>query len=225
MKVRCIASVPRDIGLRLHWECQRKVLIPMNLEPEEYGGAFWHQSLENLIESAIDQGYDYALTLDYDAIFERRHVEEMLRLAADYPQADVICPWMIKRDSTDRIFGVRYENGIFRKHFDVEEFDADLMPIHTGHFGLTMIRLAALEAVNRPLIWAQPDGDGHWRSGKVDADIYFWNKCHEAGLKLYLATKIRIGHLQQVITWPTDEFDITHQYVEDFRRNGAPKNT
>lgn len=223
MKIRCLASVPRDIGLRLHWECQRKALIPLGLEPEEYGGAFWHQSLENLIEGAIEKGFDYALTIDFDAIFERRHVEEMIRLIGDYPDADAVCPWMIKRDSMDRIFGVRDDDGFFRRHFDAEEFDGDLMPIHTGHFGLTMIRLAALKGIPRPLLWAQPDDEGYWRPGKVDADIYFWNKCHQHGLKLFLASKVRVGHLQQMITWPTDDFGISHQYVEDFRRNGAPE--
>lgn len=225
MNIRAIASVPRDIGLRLHWYCQREALFPLGLMPKEYGGAFWHESLEAGIENAIHDGFDYVLTLDFDTIFERWHVEALLDLARENPQADAIVPWQVKRDSTDRIFGVRREDGTFKRRFDETDFEPDLMPIDTGHFGLTLIRLAALQALPRPLLWAQPDSSGAWTHGCVQADIYFWNQARKFDLKLYLATKVRVGHLQQVVTWPTADFGIEHQYVEDYRRNGAPEST
>lgn len=225
MRIQAVASVPRDIGLRLHWYCQREALFPLGLMPAEYGGAFWHQALEAAIENAITDGFDYALTLDFDTIFDRSHVEALIGLAEKYPEADAIVPWQIKRDSTDRIFGVRRDDGTFRRRFDETEFEPDLMPIDTGHFGLTLIRLAALAALPRPLFWAIPNEQGQWREDCTEADIYFWNQARGYGLKTYLATKVRVGHLQQVVTWPTADFGIEQQYVEEFRRNGAPGST
>lgn len=221
MNVRAIASVPRDWGFRLHWKCQLQALAPLGLMPEEAGGAFWHQTFENLIERAIADGCDYVLTLDFDCIFDSQHVLALLDLAKEHPEADCIVPWMVKRDSEDRIFGVRGVDGVFRRRFDESEFEADLMPIDTGHFGLTLIRLAALKDVPRPLFLAVPDSDGHWYHDRVDADIFFWNQARAAGLRCFLATKVRVGHLQQMITWPTADFGVTHQHVEDFTKHGT----
>lgn len=223
MRIQAIASVPRDWGYRLHWQCQLQALAPRGLMPKEYSGAFWHQSFENLIEKAVADGFDYVLTLDFDCVFDAAHVERLLTLAERHPEADCIVPWMIKRDSEDRIFGVRGVDGIFRRRFDESEFEQELMPIDTGHFGLTLIRLAALQSVPRPLFVAVPDSEGHWYGDRVDADIYFWNQIKAAGLRSFLATQVRVGHLQQMITWPTADFDIHHQHVEAFRAQGVPE--
>lgn len=225
MKIQAIASVPRDIGLRLHWHCQREALFPLGLMPVEYGGAFWNEGLEWAIEKAVADGFDYVLTLDFDTIFDRSHVETLIKLAEENPHADAIVPWQICRDSEDRIFGVRKPDGTFRRRFDEAEFDPDLMPIDTGHFGLTLIRLAALKALPRPLLYAQPDENNGWGFDAVRADIYFWNQCRKYDLKLFLATKVRVGHLQQMVTWPTTEFGIEHQHVEGFKAHGAPEST
>lgn len=225
MKVQAIASVPRDVGLRLHWQCQREALFPLGLMPKEYGGAFWNEQLEAGIENAIEDGFDYVLTLDFDTIFDRRHILMLLDLAKSHPEADAIVPWQVKRESKDRLFGVRNEDGVFRRRFDEKDFEQDLMPVDTGHFGLTMIRLAALKALPRPMFWAQPDSLGQWGAGCVQSDIYFWNQARKFDLKIYLATKVRVGHLQQMVTWPTTEFGIEHQHVEEFKRTGAPEST
>jgi hypothetical protein len=223
MRVISLASIPRDMGFNLHWYCQREHFAPLRIEVREYGGAFWHQALERLIEGAITDGYTHALTMDFDTIFERLHVETLLDLARRNPDADAIVPWQIKRDSTDRIFGKRREDGTFRRHFDESEFTPELMPIDTGHFGLTVLRLDALKALPRPLFQPVPDASGGWDGGHVDADIYFWNQARKYGLQLFLATKVRVGHLQQVVTWPTTDFGIEHQFVEAFRHNGTPE--
>lgn len=225
MKIQAIASVPRDWGFRLHWHCQREALFPLGLMPQEYGGAFWNESLEALIENACDADYDYILTLDFDTIFDRSHVEKLIDLARRYPEADAIVPWQIKRDSTDRIFGVRREDGTFRRRFDEAEFEVELLPIDTGHFGLSLIRCAALDGLPRPLLQAVPDANGQWGPECVQSDIYFWNQLRAHERKVFLATQVRVGHLQQVITWPTADFGIEQQYAEAYRREGAPRST
>lgn len=225
MNVRVITGVPRDMGFRAHWHCQREALFPLGLMPVEASGCFWNEQLENLIELAIRDGFDYVLTIDFDTIFDRQHVEDMLALGERNPQADVIVPWFMRRDTDERNFGVRRDDGTFRRRFSEEEFEPELMPIHTGHFGFTLIRLAALEKMPRPLLWAQPDENGRWFEGCVQSDIYFFNQVKAHGLNLCLATQIRVGHLQQVISWPTKDFGIEHQYVEAFRKEGTPEST
>lgn len=225
IKVQALASVPRDIGFRLHWQCQREALFPLNLMPRDYGGAFWNESLEYGIEKAIRDGFDYVLTLDFDTIFDIGHVKALLKLAEENPHADAIVPWQICRDSSNPIFGVRLPDGVFRLGFKEEEFEPDLMPIDTGHFGLTMIRLKSLEKLPRPMLWAQPDENNQWGIDSIKADIYFWIQCRKYGLQPYLATKVRVGHLQQMITWPTTEFGIEQQYVENYKMHGAPTST
>lgn len=200
MKIRAISSVPRDQGYLLHWQCQREALLPLGLEPKEYSGPFWEQGLERLLEQAISDGFDYALTLDFDMIFERRHVETLINLARTHRDADIIAPAMMKRGGNDLLFGVRGNDGKFKRLFEPEEFEGELTRVHTAHFGLTLIKLAALERMPRPLFLSEPDDSGRWSEKRIDADIHFWNEAHFRHLKIYLANHIRVGHLQLMIT-------------------------
>ena len=71
-------------------------------------------------------------------------------------------------------------------------------------------------------IWREPNADGEWGEGRIDDDIYFWKKARREGLRIAACPKVRIGHLQLVITWPDDALRTKHQYVGKYYDDGRP---
>jgi hypothetical protein len=105
------------------------------------------------------------------------------------------------------------------------------MPVMTGHFGMTMIRVESLLSLPHPWFIAKPDASGRWCGPeKVDADVAFWLKWREHGRSLYLAPQVAIGHLQEVVTWPrlratTDggmELWADHRTLDEYETGGRP---
>lgn len=189
----------------------------------KFGGAFWEMGIQKGFNSMIEDGVEWILVIDYDTVFDTEDVRELLTLAALYPEADAIVPLQAKRGGDVMLFTMRDKFGKLRHQADWEEFAGDLTPIHTGHFGLTLIKTAALKKIPKPWFWSQPTEAGEWDEGRIDADIYFWQKGEQHGLRIFQANHIRIGHLQVVVSWVDKDFKVGHQYLSDWNEKGKPE--
>lgn len=224
-RVAAVASVPR-LGYQAHFGCASKAFrcADFDIPLWKFGGAFWEQGIQRGIEALIEDGCDWIITVDYDSLFDSQDVKELLTLAAEYPKADALIPWQAKRGASGAyLFSIQDANGKNRMEASVEEFDCDLTQVSTGHFGLTLLKTAALKRMPKPWFWSQPDSDGRWGDGRVDADIYFWRKFAEAGCHAFLANNIRIGHLEELVSWIDRDFRVTHQPIRDWNENGKPE--
>jgi len=103
-----------------------------------------------------------------------------------------------------------------------EHLRADVLEVKSCHFGLTLIRSAALKAVPKPWFLCQPDPEGGYGDGRVDADVAFWHKLTASGSKVGVTPQVAVGHLQLMATWPGFDLMPVHQYVSDFDRDGPP---
>jgi len=226
VKANCAAlmSVPR-----LGWQDNFGACFAALKDPSwdiplwKFGGAFWEMGMQKGFNSLIEQGVDWILTIDYDTVFDKDDIRELLTLAAMYPEADAIIPLQAKRNADVMLFTMKDWQGKLRRQATYDEFDRDLTPIHTGHFGLTLIKTAALKKIPKPWFWSQPTADGEWDEGRVDADIYFWQQAEKHGLGIYQANHIRIGHLQVVVSWVNKDFEVGHQYLSDWHEHGKPE--
>lgn len=223
-KVAAICSVPR-LGWQDHFGASWRGLncSEFRIPLWKFGGAFWEQGMSKGLQALIDDGVEWAIALDYDTLFDHEDVKELLTLAAEYPEADAIVPIQVRRNNDQFLFTMRDPFGNLRREASIEEFEADLTEIDTGHFGLTLIKLAALKDIPKPWLWSQPGPEGDWGKDKIDADIYFWNKFKMAGRRIFQANHIKIGHLQVTAAWCTNDFQIIHQYISDWQDNGKPK--
>jgi len=223
-KVAAITSIPR-LGWNDHWGAVWQALRTpeFNIPLFKFGGAFWEQGMQRGLTAMMENGTEWALCLDYDTLFDASDVKEILTLAAMYPEADAIVPVQVRRNNEQFLFSMKDEFGNLRRSADVTEFDPDLTPIETGHFGMTLIKLAALRDIAKPWLWSQPDENGEWSDERCDADIYFWRKFRAAGKRVYQANHIKIGHLQIISSWTTNDWKIKHQYLSDWTENGKPK--
>lgn len=223
-KVSAITSIPR-LGWNDHWGAVWQALRTpeFNIPLFKFGGAFWEQGMQRGLNAMLENGTEWALCLDYDTLFDASDVKEILTLAAMYPEADAIVPVQVRRNNDQFLFSMKDEFGNLRRSADITEFDPDLTPIETGHFGMTLIKLAALRDIPKPWLWSQPDENGDWSDERCDADIYFWRKFRAAGKKVFQANHIKIGHLQIISSWTTNDWQIKHQYLSDWTENGKPE--
>lgn len=221
-KVAAVLSIPRlcfSESMFRTLEAFRKLRIGVTKST----GVFWSQCLSRLMEPHLEDGTEFILTVDYDTVFEADDVRELVRLMLANPHADAVFATQVGRDRDAVLLTIKGADGKNQGQVRREAVtDADLLPVSTGHFGLTLIRTASLAKLPRPWFHAQPGEDGRWGEGRVDDDISFWRGWEKAGLTLYQANRVRVGHLQQVVTWPTPELKAVHQYVPEYTSGGKP---
>ncbi|GEM_PF-414712 len=223
-KVAAVTTVPR-LGFQAHAGTLEKAFADPRITVLRTRGVFWEMGIQNGIDALIKLGCDYVITVDYDGIFTNEDVKELLRLIVRYPDADAIAAWQVKRGSTKNevLAGLRTSDGKMGAVVSIEEMkEKDLTRVDNTVFGLTIIKTAAILKMKKPWFINTPNADGDWREGKHDADSYFWHKFGEAGNTIYMANRVRIGHLQEVVLWVDDDFNFSKQELSEFYRTGRP---
>lgn len=219
--IRAVMSLPR-----VTWTTTASVLheacMNLGIECSRSTGVFWGQCLERMIEQCVKDGMEYILTVDYDSVFDQHDIVRLWQIMEANPDIAALCPIQIQRDKCNTLASIKDADGKFVENVSMEAFQTDAMDVMSGHFGLTLIRVSALEGIPRPLFHSTPDPNGGWNDGRIDEDITFWLRLGEAGRRVCLCPRVRIGHLQLVLTWADDHFQAHHQYYPDYIDNGRP---
>jgi len=222
-KTTAVLSAPR-YGPTIHMRYAFKAFTQAHVPYQIAGGAYWHQVLSQILEEQIDYGSQYIITCDYDTIFTPKDVMELYRLMEAVPQADAMCALQSKRgDDGVALFGMKDDAGNMITSMPAYNMDRNVLPVSTGHFGLTIFRTESLNALPRPWMNSTPNDDGVWSDGKVDADIQFWHNWKKHGNALYLAPQVIVGHLQEMVTWPKHDMTPLFQTTSDYESNGTPQ--
>jgi len=217
-----VLSAPR-FAPTMHMRYAFKAFALAHVPYQIGGGAYWHQVMSQVLEMQIEAGSRYIITCDYDTIFTHQDVMELYRLMEAVPEADAICSLQSKRgDEKVALFGMKSKEGEYIQAMPAYNMTRYLLPISTGHFGLTIFRADKLNAMPRPWMNSMPNDDGIWDEGKVDADINFWNNWNKAGNTLYLAPRVIVGHMQELVSWPTHDMTPIHQTCSDYDKSGIP---
>lgn len=220
--LRACACTPR-FGPLLHPECIQRTSFALGVEFNTTQSCYWAQELSNKIEAALeDPTCEYVLTLDFDTVFAPDDVLELYRLMQARPDADAIFPLQSKRGCDNVLASLPAPNGRYRMSATEEEMGYHLRPANTGHFGLTFFRAASLRKFPRPWMVPQPSAEGRWDGGHRDADIDFWVRFRAAGFQCFLAPRIVVGHLEEVVKWPGKDLRPVYQDVGEYRENGIP---
>lgn len=223
-RVAALASVPR-LGFQAHMRASEQAFADPRIPIlRESGCVFWEMTMQNGFNSLIKAGADYIITTDYDSIFTNADVKELLKLAVRYPEADAIAAWQASRwKDHQALAGIRTRNGQWGGGVPVDEMKAlDLTRVDNTVYGLTIIKTAALQKMAKPWFLNVPNEQGEWEEGKHDADSYFWWKFREAGNSLYMANRVRIGHLHEDVLWVDDDFKLHKQDLTDYYSKGRP---
>ena len=223
MRVAAVQSVPR-LGFMDNMTCAGEAFFPMGIPMISVQGAFWGQCLERGMQQLIDAGMEVIVTVDYDTVFSRQDVEGLLRLMALHPEAAAIVPVQRGRGDFKLLMSMKTASGQPRSDVPITEMAGDTLKIATGHFGLTAFRVKDLMGLPHPWFWDQPNCDGQWGPGRVDADIWFWKVLEKHGKTVLLANRIAVGHLELMVKWPDAELGVLWQHPSEFHDKGKPAN-
>jgi len=225
-----IESVPR-FGPTMHMRSVVFAMQELHLRYTVGQGAYWHQVLTTMLEDGIEahteeHPVNWLLTFDYDTIFDSQSLLELYRCAHLRADIDAITCLQMKRHEDAALFCTAG-----REFISINELHRNLLEITSAHFGMTLIKVESLKRMPKPWFQATPDPNGSWRDGKIDADVHFWQKWRECGNTLYLAPRVHVGHLQEMVCWPryvqanpeTFELQTHYQSHGDFETNGSPR--
>jgi hypothetical protein len=223
LKVSGAMSVPRLGFMDNMFSCIEAV-IPCHVKLRKHGGAFWGQSLTKVFERIIEEDNpDAILTVDYDSIFLPRHLAQLMQTMMLYPEIDALAPIQSSRHLPTTLFTVHGKEGDNAPEIPRTQFAGDTTQVATAHFGLTLIRTAALKKIAKPWFHSQPSPSGDWGEGHIDEDISFWRKWEDAGNSLHLANRVAIGHAELLVKWPDINLQTFHQPMADFQQSGVPE--
>ncbi len=215
-------STPR-FGPLLHPKCIERASFALGVDFRTDQSCFWHQELSEKIESALeDPTCDYVLTFDFDTVFSPDDILELYRLMQARPDADAIFPLQSKRGCDNVLASLTAPDGRYRTSSSEEELNYNLLPANTGHFGLTMLRADSMRKFPRPWMVPEPNKEGRWSNGHTDADIDFWKRFRAAGFSCFLAPRIVVGHLEEVVKWPGKDLRPVYQDTRDYVEHGIP---
>src|SRR5690606_14401052 len=154
----------------------KSLQIPLTVS----SGVYYGQCMQIMLEDLARKGVDYALTIDFDSMFTAGHVQRLLNIIAGNEQIDAITAIQPKRGCGTVLASMGNDKAMS------VEWDGKPIKVTSAHFGLTVIALKKLEAVNKPWFHAQPDADGGWTEDKIDDDVWFWRQWAAAGNSVYI---------------------------------------
>lgn len=220
-RISAVMSMPR-LGFTDNYMCAMRAFTDMGIRLRAHTGAFWEASLERAITETIAEDQpDAILTLDYDTVFTQPDVEKLRQIMLERPEVDALAPMQSARHRPEPLLTMDMPLGSTKATAGV--FADDITRLKTAHFGLTLIRTSSLEKLPKPWLHGKPAPDGTWGEGREDADISFWRAWARAGLSLYSANRVAIGHLELMVLWPGKDFSVLSQLARHFSKNGKPK--
>lgn len=218
--VRAVMSMGR-LCFSANMFCTHAALHELRVPIVKSDGAFWGQCLTRLLEKFMDdKEAKWFLTIDFDSIFTCDDIVDLYTIA-ERDQCDALFPVQVGRDRDQALVTIKNADGTMKLGLTNEEQFADSIPVATGHFGLTLIRRELLERMPKPWFHAQHDADGRWGDKRIDEDVFFWTQALKAGGNIRTAPHVKIGHLQQVITWPDHNWRARHQYYNEWAETGT----
>jgi predicted SAM-dependent methyltransferase len=219
--VMAVMTTPR-LGFTSFFTCALDACSTLGIPLKSIGGAYWDQGLERAFEFGIAAGAKYLLSIDYDTLFSWKDIQTLYGIMEARTDIGALCPVQMRREMPVPLLTIRDENDTNVTKAPWQVFETDVTAISTGHFGLTMLRVESVATIKKPWFHSVPDPDGGWGDARQDADIAFWYKGAEAGLKLYQANRVSVGHLELMVTWPNVGFRPIFQYASDYHEHGRP---
>ena len=224
LSIHAVISLPR-LGFNDMWLTVPEALAQFSIPLTDARGAYWDQSMQTVIERVLagDKKPDIVWTFDYDTVCESSDIAALKRIMAEHPEVDAVIPLQSSRHSKSALFSMDLPTGVESLDaIPASYFKHPIARVIRGHFGCTAIRSHVFDALPKPWFRGHPDTHGSFGKGKLDPDCGFWDEFIKAGFQLRLATKVRVGHLVLMVSWPDEKFEPRYQTVEDYRANGRP---
>jgi len=192
----------------------RAVGIPLVVS----GGVYYGQCMQIMLEKAIAEGVEYAVTVDGDTLFSPSQLQRLVNIAVQ------------ESHKIDAITGLQVRRGLpmmlgTKDGCRELEWSGYPIKVSTAHFGLTVINLAKLATTEKPWFFCQPNENGEWNGSKIDSDVWFWQQWREAGNSIYIDPEVRLGHMEEMIVIHDDDMKPKHIYPADWVKENTSEKT
>lgn len=201
----CMAALQQTFGLTIRHK----------------GGPFWEQGMQDLLISAVKDGFDVAVTFDYDSIFSPTNFYTLLCHLQQCPEVDAVAAYQPMRGLDNKLLLSEFESSTGDEGTAKINF-AKPIRARTAHFGLTLFRLDKLREMGLPWFKSTPSPLGTWEKedGAEDADIYFWRRWYQAGNTLEVLPWVCVGQQDEVVLMPKKGTNQTekifmHDWIKD----------
>lgn len=169
----------------------RMMMFSANRTPHAYTLAytprmFIHSARKKCCEQAIETGADYIMFLDDDMVWPENMIQRLVAIA-DHGKYDMVSGWYTNRAKEKPIplSYMRQPNEMYSAYMIKREHVGKIIACDATGFGALLIRTEMLHKIEKP--WFEiPDS--------MTEDIYFFNKCHDLGIPVYIDTGLSCGH-------------------------------
>ena len=172
-------------------------------------GVFWGQCMQRMFESAVKDKLDWILTVDFDSLFNAEQLSRLLDEFAQNPEADAMAALQSRRGKPFPLMTTG-EDGM-------QLTNLDPIKVYTAHFGLTLLRVEDLKDIPKPWFKCEPDENGEYGDNRLDSDIWFWHQWRLAGKTIYVAPRVSIGHLEEMVAEFDEDLQQRHVYLNEWR--------
>lgn len=162
------------------------------------GGVFYGQCMQRMLEEAIKEGIEIAVTVDFDSVFRPDQLSQLISVIVNNDHIDALAALQSRRGAPNPLFNPEGEFEV-GKVCNVE-FNGEPLKVATAHFGLTAIKLDRLKDVPKPWFFSQPNDNGTWGDQRIEDDIWFWKQWEKAGRSVYVDSSVSIGHMEEMVS-------------------------
>lgn len=154
-------------------------------------GIFIHQNQNNIVDYAVEKGFDYVFFVEHDMVFEPDILKKLLK-----DNKDIICANYNHRSEPQcsMVYGLNDKGeliGFNNKEIPTETFKCGAIPT-----GLTLIKTSIFEKLKKPYFFYKYNDEGIMESSQ---DVYFCQKAREAGFDIWCNPNIQVGHLGEYL--------------------------
>lgn len=154
-KIIGLMSAPRLAFTATHGLIET-IFCQFGIKVITYQGAFWEQGMQNCLERAIADGYDDAITLDFDSVFDMTQFKRMMHCWLSCPHIDALSAIQPQRGSGLALLNPLGGSGKPGELHVKNIGEPEGLPCRTAHFGFTFLRLDKLAKLRKPWFWNTP---------------------------------------------------------------------
>jgi glycosyltransferase involved in cell wall biosynthesis len=147
---------------------------------------FIHSARKGCAQRAVDEDADYVMFLDDDMVWPRDMIQRLVAIA-DHTGFDMVSGYYTTRSRPKPVplSYIRQPNGYYKAWMVKRENVGQILKCDATGFGALLIRTDVFRRLPKP--WFEiPDG--------MTEDIFFFNKCHDMGIPVYVDTGLSCGH-------------------------------
>lgn len=172
-------------------------------------GVFYGQCMQRMMQQAIKSDTDVAVVCDGDSLFTDADIMRLIRTLLANDHIDALASMQVRRGNSTILASINGESTV--------EIGGSPVKVSTAHFGLTVIDLRKLAAVEKPWFFSKPDENGEWGDNRIDDDIWFWRQWDKAGNTIYLHPRTRIGHMEEMVVMvDPSTYEAVHAYPSEW---------